>query len=78
MKEIARRKIDHGDTCWMYENPPKERLHTCVECNMAGVIVSWIEYDEQYGFQLISTNVYGDGAITEILFCPFCGEKLSV
>lgn len=77
MKEIARRKIDHsGNTGWMYETPPDDRLHTCVERNMAGVVTAWVEYDERYGFELVDTNVYGDGGITKINFCPFCGVKL--
>lgn len=79
VKEFARRKVDHaGEIGWMYETPPLDRVHMCVELNLAQIPVAWIEYDERYGFQLVSTNVYGDGTITEVQFCPFCGEKLSV
>ena len=77
MKEITRRKVDYsGNVGWLYETPPDDRIHKCVEKNMAGVPVDWVEYDERYGYFLTSTNVYGDGAVTDINFCPFCGEKL--
>jgi hypothetical protein len=77
LKEITRREVDHsGLVGWLYECPPEDRVHRCVDRNDAGLSVAWVEYDPQYGFCLMSTNVYGDGAYADIAYCPFCGEKL--
>jgi len=76
-KEIDRRENDHsGNNGCCYETLPENRPHPCTELNLAEIPVAWIEYDQQHGFELVSTNAYGDGSITSINFCPFCGKQL--
>ena len=76
LHEIERRAVDWNGTEVVCEKPPENRQHKCVEKNAMEIVVSWIEYDKKYGFFLVSNNLYGDGTVTDIKFCPFCGEKL--
>lgn len=76
-KELARQGVDHtGKEGWLYEPLPEDRPHPCVELNLAKIPVAWITYEDQYGFELAGTSVYGDGSVTTIKFCPFCGKEL--
>lgn len=59
-----------------YDVMPEKREHFCHAVNAGGTPVEWVIYDERNGFQLWSTNAYGDGMCAVITFCPWCGEKL--
>lgn len=59
-----------------YEAMPEERPHGCYAVNAAGIPVHWIVYEPNHGYELFSTDAYGDGSIVNITFCPWCGSRL--
>lgn len=63
-------------TDFIYDIMPDNRLHACHKTNPTGIPVAWIRYEPNHGFELESTDLYGDGAIINITFCPWCGERL--
>lgn len=59
-----------------YDPMPNHRIHDCHNVNAAGVPVAWVIYDK-HGPQIETTDVYGNGTIMPVNYCPWCGEVLA-